>query len=240
LNRSKSVGLQGYSKAGTGGDRPPQGAGSSLTGAYVEELASAPARRTRNLLPIHLEALMNESDKPNTSDPNSRDPMVNAYERMLERTGEMFERAERETAPRLRQAIERVRDNMVEFGELTREEAARVADYVERDIRDAAAYIADTGDTLRKWWRFDLNLVEQRLLDLFGLVADRTSVQLQSWAEQARQASLYHSGEIAGPGALYCTACGAELKMQKAGRIPPCPACQGTRFSRTAAAGEKA
>ncbi|MGA7979596.1 MAG: zinc ribbon-containing protein [Chromatiaceae bacterium] len=173
---------------------------------------------------------------PGNDKSDLNDRLVDAYERMLERTGESFERAEQEGAPRLRQVIEKVRDNMVELGELTREEASRVATYLERDIKDAATYIAETGENLRNWWRFDLDLMEQRLLDLFALVADQTSIQLQGWAEQARQASLYRTGEIAGPGTLFCSACGSEMRMHKAGRIPPCPKCHATSFTRAAEA----
>lgn len=134
--------------------------------------------------------------------------------------------------PAFREILEKVRDSMVELGELTREEATKVAHYVERDVKDAAAYIADTGEDLRKWWRFDLNLIEQRMLELFTSVADQTSVQLQNWAAQARRASAYHTGEVSGPGTLICDACGAEIHMHKAGRIPPCPKCHATTFKR--------
>jgi polyhydroxyalkanoate synthesis regulator phasin len=170
---------------------------------------------------------MSEHEKPDTVD-----KLVDAYERMLKRTHETIEQAEKETVPAFRELLHKARDNMVELGELTREEANKVADYVERDIKDAASYIADTGEDLKKWWRFDLDQIEQKLLDTFSQVADQTSVQLQNWAEQARQASLYHTGEVTGPGTLVCDACGAEMNMHKAGRIPPCPKCHATSFSR--------
>lgn len=176
---------------------------------------------------------MTENEKPDVVD-----KMVDAYERMLEHTQEMIEHAEKETVPAVREILQKARDNMVELGELTREEAAKVADYVERDVKDAATYIADTGEDLRKWWRFDLDLIEQRMLDTFSAVADQTSLQLRNWAEQARQATLYHTGEVSGPGALTCTACGAEMHMHKAGRIPPCPKCHATSFKRATESSE--
>jgi rubrerythrin len=176
---------------------------------------------------------MSESDRP-----DSQDHLIDAYERMVKRTGEFFEQAEQESAPRLRQVIEKVRDNMIELGELTREEAVKVADYVERDIQDAARYIAESGANLRAWWRFDVDLMEQRLLDLFALAADQTRIQLGSWAEQARRASVYHAGEITGPGTLVCRACGTSVRMQKAGQIPPCPKCHATAFTRGIEGGE--
>ncbi len=170
---------------------------------------------------------MSEHEKP-----DAVDKLVDAYERMLKRTHETIEHAEKETVPMFRELLYKTRDNMVELGELTREEANRVADYLERDIKDAASYIADTGEDLKSWWRFDLDQIEQKMLDMFSRVADQTSVQLQSWAEQARQAGLYNTGEITGPGALQCDACGAEMHMHKAGRIPPCPKCHATSFKR--------
>jgi polyhydroxyalkanoate synthesis regulator phasin/predicted RNA-binding Zn-ribbon protein involved in translation (DUF1610 family) len=166
--------------------------------------------------------------------PDAVDKLVEAYERMLKRIHETFEVAETERVPAFRELLSKARDNMVELGELTREEANKVAEYVERDIKDAAGYIADTGEDLKSWWRFDLDLIEQRMLDVFSRVADQTSVQLHDWAEQARQASLYHTGDVTGPGALVCDSCGMELHMHKTGRIPPCPKCHGTAFKRAA------
>jgi len=176
---------------------------------------------------------MSENDKPDTVD-----KLVEAYERMLKRVHESAELAEKETVPAFRELLHKTRDGMVELGELTREEANKVAAYLERDIKDAAGYIADTGEDLKSWWRFDLDQVEQRMLEAFSRVADQTSVQLAGWAEQARQASLYHTGEVTGPGTLVCDACGAEIQMHKTGRIPPCPKCHATAFKRASDPGE--
>lgn len=174
---------------------------------------------------------MTDDDKPS-------DRLVDAYERMLGRTQEQIEQAQKETVPALRELLDRVKENMVELGELTREEATKVAEYVERDIQDAAAYIAETGEDLRKWWRFDLELIEQRILEAFSRVADQTSLQLSTWAERARRASLYEAGEVAGPGTLVCTACGGTLAMPRAGHIPVCAQCGGTSFRRAAEGSE--
>ena len=169
-----------------------------------------------------------------TEEPKStQDRLVHAYEEMLKRTHAAMEQAEKETLPALRELLDKARDNMVELGELTREEATKVAEYVERDIKDAAAYLTDTGADLRQWWRFDVSQVQERMLEMFSSVADQTSVQLQNWARQARQAVGYHTGEITGPGTLVCAACGAELQMRQPGHIPPCPKCHGTLFKRS-------
>jgi len=170
---------------------------------------------------------MSESDKPHNDD-----RLVEAYEEMLKRTHERFEQAQKESGPRFREMLGRVREHMVELGELTREEANKVSEYIERDIKDAAQYIADTGEDLRNWWRFDVELMEQRMMDMFARVADQTSLNLAQWAENARMLSLYQAGEVAGPGTLICDKCGAETHLVKAGRIPACADCGGTLFRR--------
>jgi len=170
---------------------------------------------------------MSESDKSHNDD-----RLVEAYEEMLKRTHERFEQAHKESGPRFREMLGRVREHMVELGELTREEANKVSEYIERDIKDAAQYIADTGEDLRNWWRFDVELMEQRMMDMFARVADQTSLNLAQWAENARMLSLYQAGEVAGPGTLICDKCGAETHLVKTGRIPACADCGGTLFRR--------
>jgi rubrerythrin len=172
---------------------------------------------------------------PENRKPDTADHLVDAYERMLKHTQDAIGEAEKETVPRLRELVDMARDRMIELGELTREEAAKVAAYLERDVQDAATYIAETGKDLREWWHFDLKLMEDRMVDAFTSVADQTSLQLRQWAEQARQAPAYRTGEITGPGTLVCETCGEGLTFVKAGRIPTCPKCGGTGFKRSPA-----
>lgn len=165
-----------------------------------------------------------------------RDPLgnlVGAYEKMLERVHQTLEHAEQDTLPTLKRSIEQARERAVELGELTREEAERVASYVERDMKDAAGFLGETQQQLSDWLKFDLRLIENRLLEMFADVADRTRLELDALAERARQASFYHTGEVTGPGTLACRGCGKVMHFHRAGHIPPCPKCHGTEFQRT-------
>ena len=166
---------------------------------------------------------------------NQQDPlgrMVAAYENMLQRVDELLQKAEQSTIPTLKKSLEHAREKAVELDELTREEAERIAIYVERDMKDAAGFLVETGEEFREWLRFDLQLIEDRLLDLFVSVADKTRLELRQLADRAREAAFYHTGEITGPGTLVCSACGKELHFHKAGRIPPCSGCRATEFRR--------
>ena len=160
------------------------------------------------------------------------DRLVAAYEKMLERVDDTFEKAQETTLPALKKNIEHAREKAVELGELTREEAEKIAGYLERDMKDAGEFLAETGEEFRDWFRFDMGLIEDRLLEMFASVADQTRLELEKLAEQARQASTYHTGEITGPGTLVCSGCGKELHFKKTGHIPPCAKCHGTEYKR--------
>jgi len=160
------------------------------------------------------------------------DRLVAAYEAMLERVHEAADTAEKKTVPWLREALAGAREKAVELEELTREEAEKVSRYVERDLHEAASFIADTGQEFRDWLSFDWRLMQSRMLDMFAGMADQTSQALKDFADQARAASVYHTGEVTAPGVLECAQCGEELHFEKTGRIPPCPKCKATTFQR--------
>ena len=160
------------------------------------------------------------------------DRLVAAYESMLQRVHEATDVAEKKTLPWLREALAGAREKAVELGELSREEAEKVAHYVERDLHEAANFIADTGQEFRDWLNFDWRLMQNRMLEMFAGMADQTSQALKGFADQARHASLYNTGEIAAPGVLQCTECGELLHFERTGHIPPCPKCNATTFQR--------
>lgn len=155
--------------------------------------------------------------------------LVRAYRRMLERARELLET---EARPSLQGAIESARRTTVELGELTREEADQVAQYVRRDLHDAGAYLSRTGRELREWAQIDLSMVEHGLLDLFVRAADRTRLEFEAFTRELKSGPPYRSGEMTGPGTLRCSGCGQLMHFHEPGHIPPCPRCHGTDFRR--------
>ncbi|MGD8912355.1 MAG: zinc ribbon-containing protein [Candidatus Thiodiazotropha sp.] len=156
-----------------------------------------------------------------------------AYDKMLHEVHEAAASARENALPGLKEYLADAREKLIELGELSREEAEKVSAYIERDMKDAANYLLETGEQLSAWWRFDVQQVEERLFEMFTGVADQTKLELAKLAERAEQSSLYHTGEVTGPGTLVCTQCGKELHFKKTGHIPPCSGCKGTEFKRT-------
>jgi hypothetical protein len=162
------------------------------------------------------------------ADSDEREKLPQAYHDMLERASQ----EQQAGGGGLRHYIEAAQEKAVALGELSREEAERIGDYLRRDLRDAAEYLSENGGELKDWLRFDLSLVEERILDLFAPMVDHTREELARLETQARLMSEWQTGEVTGPGSLRCDTCGKIMQFHQPGRIPPCPQCHGTRFKR--------
>lgn len=156
-----------------------------------------------------------------------------AYDTMMERVNLLLDKAEHQALPILQKNINLAKQQAIELKEVTSEEAEKLSSYLTRDLHDAAQHLSQSGKELSTWLHFDIELVEDRLLDIFSKVADKTSTELAQLAAQAKQAAEYHTGEITSIGTLACKNCENLMHFKKTGRIPPCPKCHKTVFMRT-------
>ena len=168
--------------------------------------------------------------KPTHSDPI--DALGAAYEKMYERAAENLHSTEKKSAQLLHKLIDEAKDKAVELKELSEDDAAKLADWLKRDLDDTVNYLSDTGNELKDWLGFETALLESAVLDLMLKAADKTTVELLTMKDYARQPHAYHTGEITGPGTLVCDQCSEKLHFHRAGKIPPCPKCHATTFHR--------
>ena len=160
------------------------------------------------------------------------DKLVEAYHRMMERVHQAFEETESRALPTLKNSVDKARETAVELEELTHDEAEKVAYYLKRDVQDAGHHLSETGHELADWLRFDIDRIEDRLLALFSQIADRTRVELAELEETLKEDPPYHSGEVTGPGTLYCVTCNEAVHFHHTARIPECPKCGSNNFRR--------
>lgn len=161
--------------------------------------------------------------------------LLHGYNRMMERVKTILDLgAAKGSIPSLVHAIEVGKDKAVEFQELSLEEAERIGKFLRRDIDDAAKYLANTQGDLSDWLRFDLELIEERLAEVFLHVANSTSIELLLLVDGSYQSDVneYFTDDVTGPGTLQCTACEHLLCFQKTSHIPSCPECGGNVFKR--------
>ena len=169
---------------------------------------------------------------PPPSDPV--EALGEAYELLLEKLLDEFHVCDphhREKAGEVDALIEQASRQTPGLRELDQPEQEQVKQAVRRDLQSLARYHRSGQQETEGWLGFELRRLEGRLLELIPKVADPTLTQWLEWREELQRLP-YHTGEITGPGILVCDQCGEKLRFERAGRIPPCPKCGGTRFHR--------
>jgi len=132
-------------------------------------------------------------------------------------------------------AMEIAKEKVSELGGLTQEEINEVADFLMRDIENAAnsnPAVTDK-DSLNEWFKFDIELIENFALDAFSSIADKTRIELAKLEQQASQYQPYKSGDIVGPGTFTCDQCGKQLDFKSTSQLPDCPNCDAKTFTRS-------
>ena len=163
---------------------------------------------------------------------NFEQKLIEAYDKMMDRVNHLLTQAEQQAIPALVKNIEKAKQQATDLKELTADEAEKVAMYLRRDLQDAGEYLQSSGKEFSTWFSFDMELVEDRMLEVFAKIADKTQVELAQLAAQAKRAQEYHTGEITGIGTLACQSCNTLVHFKKTSRIPPCPKCHHTVFVR--------
>jgi len=163
---------------------------------------------------------------------DTTEKLAKAYNQMLETTKEIIDMTKREGTPAIQFALDEAKEKVAEATELTGEEIEKVSDFVMRDLRDAAEYIAVGERELADWLRLDVLYIEDSLLDIFSHMVDETTLALEDIRKKADEVGVWHTGEIASIGTLVCKECGEVLHFKKTGHIPPCPKCHHTEYRR--------
>ena len=166
-------------------------------------------------------------------DKKNKPYLVKAYNRMMTRVRDIIEDTEAHTMPTLQKAIQQAKDQAIHLGEISLEEADEIGNYIKRDINDAAEYLMETSHEFSEWLMLDINIIEQKVLELFLSVADNTRIELEQLSHAAcNLPSKYKSGEVTGPGSLACTNCDQLVQFSTTDTIPECGKCGGQIFKR--------
>jgi len=176
---------------------------------------------------------MSLSDNPNKSS------LINAYNQMMSRVKDTIDSAEAHAIPTLQKAIEQAKKQALHLGEVSAEEADEIGNYIKRDINDAAEYLMESSHEFSEWLMLDIEIIEQKVLELFLSVADKTRIELEQFSRSGcktgnieQENTIYKSGEITGPGSLVCTHCQQTIQFNTTGTIPVCSQCENTLFER--------
>lgn len=162
-------------------------------------------------------------DKKNTEEHED----VGLYQKLADRAAEILQ----EGRKTLDEALKKAGDEVTSGGEYTRDQAEKVGNFLRRDLTEVGKKAQQARDSV-------INAVEPHRL-VAGMQSGlsrllRTaSDALNELAGKSEQVLEFKTGEVTSPGTLTCKGCGKEVHIKSTVKIPPCPACHKTIFSKS-------
>ncbi len=149
------------------------------------------------------------------------------YDELADKFHEEFEAGAEKTAEFAHKAMEKARQQLTVAGKFTEEQGQKLKTFLENDF-------ARVSQEMRAGAKEKLNPARlgAGALASMSKLLHKTGVVLSGFADKADDALSCKSGEITSAGKLKCNACGYEMNFRKTGRIPPCPKCHKTEFTK--------
>ncbi len=158
--------------------------------------------------------------------------LTRAFDHMVEQVGDALHEAEEALAPTIDEMVHNAQVTTREIFALTQEEVEILGNTLKRDLHKANQALNREGKDLRQWFAFDLELIEDRFIDLVARAADKAWLDFRDFEQEDHQASVYRSGEPCNAGSFSCRACNEVVQLPRSGVLPPCPACDQREFYR--------
>jgi len=180
---------------------------------------------------------------------------LEAYEKLRQKISKTLgELNEKISTDSISHAMEKAKEELKKAGEHSKESISRASETLKKDITSSISQIkpkmeADVEETRENFqqlynkggelWHEISNEAEKitkKSLDKGGEFLVNVTKGLSEWtknlSDKLDNSLLYKTGEVTHGGEFACMACGAEIKLKKPGRIPPCPKCSKTGFRR--------
>ena len=169
-----------------------------------------------------------KSSSPENGEPaGSKGNLVELYEKMSKSLRSNLDRAGTLTEDVFERAMKESQELALKMRDHYGDDIKKVSDFIRRDWYEAIRY---TRDQTRK--SLDLERIQVGIMGVLSRLAQTAGSQLENFASRMQERLTYKTGEIAGAGTLECKQCGQILRYEKPTRIPPCPKCRNTLFSR--------
>lgn len=179
-----------------------------------------------------------------------------AYEKLRRHLSKTFgELNEKINTESISHAMEKGMADLKEMGTYSKEAISRANDTLKKDIVSSLNQIKpkvdkDIEETRQDFqrlqnkggalWRDIANeteYIKNLSLDKSGAFLSNVTRGLSEWSKSLSDkldtSLIYKTGEVTHGGAFTCTNCGAEIHLQKPGRLPPCPKCSKTEYRRS-------
>ncbi|GAV21184.1 isocitrate dehydrogenase [Mariprofundus micogutta] len=161
-------------------------------------------------------------------DSTGADSAEDQYDLLAARFKELFEAGAEKSGEVAQATMEKAREQLTAAGTFSEAQGKNLKAFLERDFSQMA-------NTMRNEAKEKLNpsRVSAGALSSLSALLTVAGSALTSIAERTQKAVSCRSGEITSAGTLTCNACDHELHFKKTGRVPPCPKCHSTEFTKS-------
>jgi len=157
----------------------------------------------------------------------SSDEEANQYDELADKFHEVFDDSADKTSEFAETAMEKARQQLTLAGRFTEEQGQKLKTFLENDFSRVTQEMKIGAKE-----KLNPSRLGAGALASMSKLLHVTGVALSSFAEKADGALACKSGEITSAGSLKCNACEYEMHFKKTGRIPPCPKCHKTEFTK--------
>lgn len=155
------------------------------------------------------------------------DQEVTLYKNLVSRSKEILETTRDKTADAFSRSMEKAKEELVQTGQSSREQAERLKGYFQRDFSRAGQSVKHFREA------FQPGRVGSGIQSLFSELLASLGSTFSDWSARMEENVTYTTGELSSPGTLMCKKCQGKMHFKKTGRIPPCPKCASTQFKKT-------
>jgi len=149
------------------------------------------------------------------------------YDELADKFHKEFEEGAEKTAEFAQKAMETARKQLTAAGQFTEEQGQKLKVFLENDFSRVTQEMKVGAKE-----KLNPSRLGAGALSSMAKLLHKTGVALSSFGDKADDALACRSGEITSAGKLQCNACGYEMHFKKTGRIPPCPKCHKTEFTK--------
>ncbi len=112
---------------------------------------------------------------------------VKTYNQMLDLVRDSIESADAHAIPSLQKLLQQAADEAILISEAGIEDAEQISHYIKCDIYEATEYLMEYSRDFSSWLLLDIDVIEQKILELFLSVADKTRLELEQLSNNSTQ-----------------------------------------------------
>lgn len=152
------------------------------------------------------------------------------YDVLAARFNKIFQDAKEHGREAMDAALDKAKSELVTAKEFSAKRGEQLRRYLAQDLQQTLDAARHLGDAARH--RLDPARLEAGALASLAGVLERAGKAMLDLGQKTKASLTCKTGEITSAGTLTCQGCGEQLHFEKTGRIPPCPKCKGTVFTK--------